>query len=762
MLVLAALALSGLASLGPVRAGEEPGDQSDQNRGTYHEAGDETQNYSTAREMASSDVYYGNLNRVSDRSDYFSVEAVMHDVVNAHVYILGHDGKAEWVPPDDKPPSPGRPSAMLSCYIYCGPRNDLAIDGAYNYPYIRHYCLNICAPVPGTNTYYVNVSLDWYMTPNNYTWDYMLTVDISSVPTVESGKPVSGEIDLDTRDTHWYKVFADEEMEISGALEISNFCETDPSERNINIWAFPADLGGYPRAIALDWSAAPKERVELISVLTTYSGWYFIKLRGMNHHNNFNCSYNLNVTVLDVPKLSPWGINGKPLDRHLDDTDWYKFELSADVEKENETGLWNEAVRFVLTERATEERLPDFDLYLFARLPGTTELLLLNSSISGDHISLYDPRRDPDKNTETVEAAAIYNGTYFVEVNAYRNSGTYDLRREDLPLCQSDGDNIPSKAREIKPGVYQSHIHQAFDHFDWYRIPAEGYLHVQFDTFKYDGIFNVTIFKWDPVPDIYVPIIGGWNTDYNHSTGSDIISNLIDIRFNPYRYGLGAGYFYVAVTAIADTYMYYNQSTGRTTIFKTDGEAEAQYELRIWSDWRYPEPPPPKPIPDLVVDEDTDMVDYIYLYDHFIDTDVGGEGFKFRASLVRGKLKQLILRDDKLGFLAEDDFTGNVMVKVSAIDEKFLQTSLTWCITFRPVNDPPRPSEGLGCPHRINMTEDQPLVLDLSGLFYEVDVGTPSTSPSMTPCTSTAECTTGTRPPRYGRTGTGLGRRGRS
>ena len=267
---------------------------------TYTETGDETHRFGDAFELQGGDVYYGNVNRVDDRADYFKVDAVQREVVAVHMYITGHDGQDQWLPGTD-PPVPGRPTGIFATYLYTGPQNQLAIDGAYNFFNTRHYCLNICAPVPGTNTYYINISMNWFMTPNNFTWEYMLEVDLEQAQVITSGSDVIDSIDIEQRDTHWYKIMANFEDEVFGNFNILNFNTGDPTERDINIWIFPDDLGGYPFSYPWDWSSAPNEPKEPISILSTYDGYFFIKLQGMNHTNSLDVSYSLEMYVRPIP-----------------------------------------------------------------------------------------------------------------------------------------------------------------------------------------------------------------------------------------------------------------------------------------------------------------------------------------------------------------------------------------------------------------------------------------------------------------------------
>ncbi|MCK4969006.1 MAG: hypothetical protein KAS77_00710, partial [Thermoplasmata archaeon] len=438
------------------------------------EDGDETHSFGDARSLEPGDVYNGHLDRVGDRADYFSVTAAHQQVINVHVYVKGHDGTSEWVRPTvTTPPSPpptGTASTILECYIYHTADAPYPLDGAYNYFYVRDYVVNICAPVPGTHTYLVNISIDWSWTPNNFTWDYLLELDVGSVSIITDDQVVEEEMDLATRDTLWYKVQAPKGNEINGSFEILNFETTDPEERNVDVWLFPDDIGGYPRSLAWDWSAAPNEPVEPFSILATYEGWYFIKLRGMNHTNSLPISYSFKIFMKQIGVIPDTGIQNVYFDRFNDDTDWYKVEMKANQPHATKPGYWNDVVYFNMTERADAEELPDFDLYLFGRVPGALWLDLLDSSFRNDHPDFFDPNRDPNKNTEHVSGAAFYNGTYYIEVNAWNNTGYYDVRREWKPSVLSDLDNLPENAKLARAGVYESHIHQSEDHYDWYKV----------------------------------------------------------------------------------------------------------------------------------------------------------------------------------------------------------------------------------------------------------------------------------------------------
>jgi len=640
------------------------------------EVGDETHSFGDARSLESGDVYNGHLERVGDRADYFSVTAAHQQVINVHVYVRGHDGTSEWVRPTattpPSPPSTGAASTMLECYLYDTADAPYPLDGAYNYYYVRDYVVNICAPVPGTHTYLVNISIDWAWTPNNFTWDYMLELDVGSVPTIDSGQIVEEEIDLASRDTLWYKVQAPKGNEINGSFEILNFETTDPEERNVDVWLFADDLGGHPRSLAWDWSAAPNEPVEPFSILATYDGWYFIKLRGMNHINNLPCSLRLEVHVNPVPEFPAEGIQNTYFDKERHDTDWYSFDMQANQPDPEKPGLWNDVTYFNMTERANIEDLPDFDLYLFGLVPGDRQLDLLDSSFRNDHTHFNSHDRDPNKNTEHVRAAAMYNGTYYLEVNAWNNSGYYDLRSEVLDRRLSDDNNVPEKATMVRSGVYEGSIHQAFDHYDWYKIEASDQVRVQFDSFKGTDLFNISFHRFDTIKEEYVYITGGWNMWFNLTSREDHMTHLVDVTLKLDDFGLGAGTYYISVLAAAATQMAYDQFSQRAFIYYTDSDAKADYELRIWNDGRFGCPghrPHQKPIPETIIEEDTSLIDHLDLDQFFVTTDVGAE-VRYKASLIRGKLDQLIINDNMLGFQAEKDFVGDVLVKVTAFDPR--------------------------------------------------------------------------------------------
>ena len=540
---------------------------------------DATHSLADARELGDGDTYSGHLQRATDKTDAFKVTAAQRTVVDVHVRIEGHDGTGLWTaPPRTTPPSPPAApydSCMLGCYLYAGPSATMAIDGAFDYYYIRDYSLSACAPVPGTAWYYIEVSVDWRWTPNDHVWDYKVEVRLSQPVEVAPGTSVVGTIDLDSRDTHWYSVRAAQGSELWGTLEITNFDAAAPLERNVDIWAFPDDMGGYPRAMAWDWSAAPNEPVEPFSVLATYDGLYYIKLRGMNHDLNLPCSYELEVRVDAVPEFPAGGVTGAYLDRFHHDTDWYRFTMRADLPREGELGLWNEMRWFNLTERADSEALPDMDLYLFGLLPGGRMLDLLDSSFRNDHASFMDPERDPNRNTEEVRAAAFYNGTYYLEVNDFNNTGFYDLREDERPMVLSDGDNVPLNAHPARAGVYESHINQALDHYDWYRVEANSIMRVQFDSFKPTDIFNLSVIKYDAVASRYITIACDWNVHYCATTGEDRLSNLIDVKVDLQSLGLGVGTYYVCVFAAVAADTAFEEGSNHAYVYTTDADAEA-------------------------------------------------------------------------------------------------------------------------------------------------------------------------------------------
>ena len=711
-------ALGGTATDGPlVTNGTRAGSEID-------EVSDETHNWRDARALEDGDTYYGHVDRVVDRSDHFTVTAAQQQEVNVHVYILGHDGIDEWQrPPTTDPPSPPAPpraSSMLNCYIYHDPTTFYPLDGAFNYYYVRHFMLNIVAPMPGTHTYHVNVSLDWRWTPNNHTWDYMLELDVGNVPEISVGQPVQGDLDMAGRDTRWYKVWVDAEHELNGSFEILNFDETEPESRNVDIWVFPDDLGGYPRATNWDWSAAPNEQVEPFSVLATYGGWYFIKLRGMNHEETLPCTYDLITYVQEVPVFPEAGIQSAYFDRYRHDTDWYKFDMVANQEHMTKPGQWNEVQYFNMTERADAEDLPDFDLYLFGQVPGSRYLDLLDSSFRNDHATFLDVNRDPNKNTEHVSAAAFYTGTYYLEVNAFNNTGYYDLRREFKPPALSDDNNLPEEAEPISSGRHEGYIHQSMDHYDWYSVEAERFIKVQFDSFKVVDMFNLSVYRYDEVMDEYRLLASAWNVNFNITSRQDEVLNDMTAIVDLVQLGLGKGTYYVCVFAAVATGIGFDPVSGRSFVYVTDGEAEAHYELRAWLDDRYEPNVTTKPIPPVSVEEDTHLLDRVDLSEHFIPSDPGME-LRYKARLIKGK-GMVILEGDQLGLRAAADYSGPATVKVTAITSDYRQFPLEWEIDFIPVNDAPR-THVEELPLVFTLPEDSIRTLDLGSKVFDVDQG---------------------------------------
>jgi hypothetical protein len=691
---------------------------------SIEEAGDETHNWRDAREIGDGDTYYGHLDRVGDKSDHFTVTAVQHQEVNVHVYLTGHDGVDEWQrPPTTTPPSPPAPprtSAMLDCYIYHDPATGYPLDGAFNYYYVRHYMLNIVAPMPGTHTYHLNVTIDWAWTPNNYTWDYMLELDVGAVPETKAGQVVSGQLDMAGRDTAWYKVWVDAGTELNGSFEILNFDGTDEESRNVDVWVFPDDLGGYPRSVAWDWSAAPNEPVEPFSILATYGGWYFIKLRGMNHEDTLPCTYSLRTSVQEVPAFPDTGVQNGYFDRHWHDTDWYRFEMEAGILDERTGSYWNEVQYFNMTERADAEDLPDFDLYLFGQASGRRNLDLLDSSFRNDHANFLDVNRDPNRNTEHVSGAAYYSGTYYVEVNAYNNTGYYDLRREFKPPVLSDENNLPDSAEAIGRGNHEGYIHQSKDHYDWYQVNVTSTMRVQFDSFKVVDMFNLSIFKYDGLTDGYRLLRSDWNVHFNLTSRQDEVTNAITVDLDLEDMGLGSGTYHIGVFAAVATGIGTDPVSGRSFVYVTDGEAEAHYELRVWIDGIKDPTIITTAIPSDTVQEDTDLLDHLDLGDHFAPSDPGVD-LRYKARIVSGR-GRVILEGDSLGFQAAEDYAGDVVVKVTASTTDYIQESLLWTIVYTPVNDAPRTTV-LDPPKVLHLPEDSIRAFDLGAWVYDVDEG---------------------------------------
>jgi hypothetical protein len=664
------------------------------------------------------------VDRVADRSDHFTVDAAQHQEVNVYVYLLGHDGVDEWQrPPTTTPPSPPAPpraSAMLDCFIYHDPSTDYPLDGAYNYYYVRHYMLNVVAPMPGTHTYHVNVSVNWAWTPNNHTWDYRLEVEVGSVTEIEAGQLTTGVLDMAGRDTRWYRVWADAGQELNGSFEVLNFDTGDPESRNVDVWVFPDDLGGYPRALSWDWSAAPNEPVEPFSVLATYGGYYFIKLRGMNHEDVLPCSYSLYTNAQEVPEFPDTGVQNAYFDRHWHDTDWYRFDMQADLEHPEKPGQWNEVQYFNMTERADGEELPDFDLYLFGQAPGSRNLDLLDSSFRNDHADFMDPDRDPNRNTEHVSAAALYSGAYYVEVNAWNNTGYYDLRREFKPPVLSDGNDLPENAEAIGPGRHEGYLHQSRDHYDWFTVEVDRMLIVEFDSYKAFDMFNLSVYRYDTVNGEYRLLRSDWNTHFNLTSRQDEITNVIRVVLDLEAIGLGPGTYHVAAFAAVATGVAQDPVTGRPYVYVHDGEAECHYELRVNVDGVIDHVITTVPIPPETVEEDTDLLDRVDLDDHFIPS-LPDTQLRFKARLVSGK-GRVILEGDSLGFQAADDHVGRVVVRVTATTANYIQAHLDWTLEFTPVNDAPR-TRVSEPPLVFTMPEDSIRTLDLGPKVYDVDAG---------------------------------------
>jgi len=142
-----------------------------------------------------------------------------------------------------------------------------------------------------------------------------------------------------------------------------------------------------------------------------------------------------------------------------------------------------------MTERADAEDLPDFDLYVFGRQPGSKWLDLLDSSFRNDHPTFYDIERDPNKNTEEVRCAAYYNGTYYFEVNDWNNTGYYDVRWEKPTPKLSDADNLPRRPRRPVPASTRATSTRPSTTTTGTKSRPSTSVRFQFDSFKPTDMF---------------------------------------------------------------------------------------------------------------------------------------------------------------------------------------------------------------------------------------------------------------------------------
>ncbi len=80
ILIIFALLLSGLVAVSSaVVAAGTPG-QDEETRSTINEgATDQTHSFTDAKELQSGDIYYGHLNKVDDKSDFFKIDAAQQD-----------------------------------------------------------------------------------------------------------------------------------------------------------------------------------------------------------------------------------------------------------------------------------------------------------------------------------------------------------------------------------------------------------------------------------------------------------------------------------------------------------------------------------------------------------------------------------------------------------------------------------------------------------------------------------------------------------
>jgi len=109
-----ALMLSGLVGL--IGTATAEGDGSGESRATFYEgATDETQSYMNSKRVNSGDIYYGHVDRVNDKSDYFQLDAAFQSIINAHVTSSATTA-APSGGPDLRTPAGDVPSAMFQLF----------------------------------------------------------------------------------------------------------------------------------------------------------------------------------------------------------------------------------------------------------------------------------------------------------------------------------------------------------------------------------------------------------------------------------------------------------------------------------------------------------------------------------------------------------------------------------------------------------------------------------------------------------------------
>lgn len=689
----------------------------------------------------------GYLSRPSScESQYYKIELSKGKVLDARVitrnWITIPWGGGTRISPD------------LEVFLYTAtPSAKSLIDwNVARYAYLDMQDVNILTPVGGgvPNTYYINVT-SW-LGAGEYDLEVRV-IDPTDIPS--TGGDFAGTLSAEYRnnaqpDTAWFRVAGTHDSnsqvftEISGYMQMTNWNTGDPTAIDAIIRIFTEDLGytpDNPIGKPIEKSEAPNRRVEPISVLAPYTGFYYIMIRLQNTSSaaSFQVGYNLRINITDVARFPAGGLFNVHKERDYDDTDWFWFNMS----KGTPTTRADRAL-FNLSEGSDDPLKPvNLNLWLFGyrdffRPNGISlDFDILNSSFEGD--APYNLTLNPEPRYEEVAATASYTGIYFVEVEDFNNTGNYSLSLawDTSPgRSSSDNNNEPSQAAAISWGLYPGlTINQSEDHTDFYRITAQAgeTIEVTYQMPSRDSQdgkhHNETLgLVWLGIYQPGMQLLNwSWNYwwDFQNNQPTDHIENTTTVRATV----AADGDYIIEVTAMQDGFIGGYTLPGTTpprtiqVFWHMDWNLQTKYTMWVSrlptynAQWEVPVVS--APLPALTLNEDEPSVGVYNLSNYFSDPDlIQGDRLNFSFSFSGIHNMTISEVNGLISIIPDGNWSGTNTVLVRATDLQRSYAQQYWNITVLPVNDVPYLVTG----QPIRFTEDSGVqVYALSNYIRDVD-----------------------------------------
>lgn len=691
----------------------------------------------------------GYLSRPSScESQFYKIELPKGKVLDARMITLN------WI---TIPWGAGtRISPDLEIFVYTAfPSPTTLIDwNLARYAYLNTQDVNILTPVGGgvPNTYYINVT-SW-LGAGEYDLEIRVSdpTDIASVGGDYAGTLSAEFLNSAQPDTVWFRVAGTHDTsnqiftEISGYLEITNM-GADPWNVDAIIRVFTEDLGytpDNPIGKPIEKSEAPNRRVEPISVLAPYDGYYYIMIRLQNTSApySFQVGYNLRINITDIARFPEGGVFNEHMERDYDDTDWYWFNMSK-----GSATVPPDRVIFNMSEGSDDPLKPvNINLWLFGyrdffRPNGISlDFDILNSSFEGD--APYNLTLNPEPRYEEVAATASYTGIYFLEVEDFNNTGNYSVSKswDTSPVRPtSDFNNEPSQAAGISWGVYSGlTINQSEDHTDFYRITAQAGETIEF-TFQMpnrnseDGTqTNQTLgLVWLGIYQPGMQLLNwSWNYwwDYQNNQPTDHIENTTTVRATV----AADGDYILEVTALQDGFIGPYTLPGtmppRTlqVFWHMDWNLQTRYTMWVsrLPDFNAQWEPPvvSATLPPVVLNEDEPSIGVYNLSNYFADPDII-QGDRLNYSFSFSGIRNVTISEVNglVSIVPDGNWSGTNTILVRATDLQRFYAQQYWNITVLPVNDAPY----LVTSQPIRFTEDGGVqVFALSTYIRDVDADT--------------------------------------